>query len=87
MKHAARDQDALVGSLIDAAPIGIYVLDACMRVLHATAVARPAFDETDRNKLIKQVTTGVPPRLDRLRPAAPRDLVTVIHFSEIRDHR
>jgi PAS domain S-box-containing protein len=43
MKHASREQAALVGSLIDAAPIGIYVLDARMRVLHANAEARTAF--------------------------------------------
>jgi hypothetical protein len=37
---------------------------------------RPAFEEKDRRKLIKQVTTAEPPRLDRLNPEAPRDLVT-----------
>jgi eukaryotic-like serine/threonine-protein kinase len=47
--------------------------------LYELAAARPAFDEKDRNKLIKQVTTGEPARLDRLSAAAPRDLVTVIH--------
>jgi WD40 repeat protein/serine/threonine protein kinase len=40
---------------------------------------RPAFAESDRNKLIKLVTTSEPTRLDRLCPTAPRDLVTVIH--------
>ncbi len=47
--------------------------------LYELVAARPAFAESDRNKLIKQVTTGEPERLDRLCPAAPRDLVTVIH--------
>jgi WD40 repeat protein/serine/threonine protein kinase len=47
--------------------------------LYELVAARPAFEERDRNKLIKQVTGGEPERLDRLRPAAPRDLVTVIH--------
>jgi len=39
----------------------------------------PAFAETDRNKLIKQLTTHEPPRLNRMNPAIPRDLVTVVH--------
>jgi WD40 repeat protein/serine/threonine protein kinase len=39
---------------------------------------RPAYEEHDRNKLIKQVTTGEPPRLRRLRKDAPRDLVTIV---------
>jgi serine/threonine protein kinase/WD40 repeat protein len=39
---------------------------------------RPAYEERDRNKLIKQVTTGDPPRLRKLRKDAPRDLVTVV---------
>ena len=39
---------------------------------------RPAYDERDRNKLIKQVTTGDPPRLRKLRQDAPRDLVTIV---------
>jgi WD40 repeat protein len=40
---------------------------------------RPAFDEKDRNRLMKQVTTEEPPRLDRLSRAVPRDLVTIVH--------
>src|SRR5262249_50744386 len=40
---------------------------------------RPAFDEKERNRLIKQVTTTEPRRLERLNPAIPRDLVTIIH--------
>src|SRR5262249_43396886 len=32
-----------------------------------------------RNRLIKQVTTAEPPRLERLNPAIPRDLVTIVH--------
>jgi WD40 repeat protein/tetratricopeptide (TPR) repeat protein len=39
---------------------------------------RPAYEERDRNKLVKQVTTGDPPRLRKLRKDAPRDLVTVV---------
>ena len=39
---------------------------------------RPAYEERDRNKMIKQVTTGDPPRLRKLRKDAPRDLVTIV---------
>jgi WD40 repeat protein len=47
--------------------------------LYELLVLRPAFDETERSKLIKQVTTGEPPRLERLNRAIPRDLVTIVH--------
>ena len=46
---------------------------------------RPAFDEKERNRLIKQVTTGEPARLDRLNPEVPRDLVTIVHKAIERD--
>ena len=46
---------------------------------------RPAFDEKERNRLIKQVTTGEPARLDRLNPDVPRDLVTIVHKAIERD--
>jgi WD40 repeat protein len=46
---------------------------------------RPAYDERERNKLVKQVTTGEPPRLRRLRPDAPRDLVTIVEKAIDRD--
>src|SRR5262249_51071841 len=39
---------------------------------------RPAYEERDRNKLIKQVTTGDPPRPRRRRRDAPRGLVTMV---------
>lgn len=39
---------------------------------------RPAYGERDRKKLIKQVTTGDPPRLRKVRADAPRDLVTIV---------
>jgi serine/threonine protein kinase/tetratricopeptide (TPR) repeat protein/Tfp pilus assembly protein PilF len=39
----------------------------------------PAFGETDRHKLIKQVTTGTPPRLRTLDPHIPRDLEIIVH--------
>jgi tetratricopeptide (TPR) repeat protein len=47
--------------------------------LHELLALRPAFDEKERGKLIKQVTGGAPPRLDRLNRAIPRELVTVVH--------
>jgi WD40 repeat protein len=46
---------------------------------------RPAFDEQERNRLIKQVTTAEPPRLDRLNREVPRDLVTIVHKAIERD--
>ncbi len=39
----------------------------------------PAFDEADRSRLIKQVTTAEPEPLGRRNPEVPRDLRTVIH--------
>jgi WD40 repeat protein/serine/threonine protein kinase len=46
---------------------------------------RPAFGEKDRNKLIKQVTTGEPAPLHKINREAPRDLVTIIHKAIDRD--
>ena len=46
---------------------------------------RPAYEEHDRNKLVKQVTTGDPPRLRKLRKDAPRDLVTVVEKATEKD--
>ncbi len=53
--------------------------------LYELLCLRPAFDEKDRHRLLKQVTTSEPPRLDRLNRAVPRDLVTVIHKAIDRD--
>jgi serine/threonine protein kinase/tetratricopeptide (TPR) repeat protein len=47
--------------------------------LYELLCLRPAFAESERHRLIKQVTTQEPPRLDRLNPPIPRDLVTVVH--------
>jgi serine/threonine protein kinase/Flp pilus assembly protein TadD len=47
--------------------------------LYELLALRPAFDEKDRPRLVKQVTTAEPARLDRLNPAVPRDLVTIVH--------
>jgi WD40 repeat protein/serine/threonine protein kinase len=46
---------------------------------------RPAFNEKDRGKLIKHVTTGEPTPLHRVNRDAPRDLVTIIHKAIDRD--
>jgi WD40 repeat protein/serine/threonine protein kinase/Tfp pilus assembly protein PilF len=46
--------------------------------LYELLVQRPAFDETDRNKLIHQVTHLDPPQPRKVNPAIPRDLETVI---------
>jgi WD40 repeat protein/serine/threonine protein kinase len=55
--------------------------------LYELLALRPAFEEKDRHKLIKQVTTGEPPRLDRLNRELPRDLATVVHKAMDRDPR
>jgi WD40 repeat protein len=47
--------------------------------LYEMLALRPAFDEKDRNRLIKRVTTEEPARLNRLNRAIPRDLVTIVH--------
>ena len=39
--------------------------------LYELLALRPAFDEKDRNRLIKQVTTGEPVRLDAAQPRRP----------------
>lgn len=46
---------------------------------------RPAYDERDRNKLVKEVTIGDPPRLRNFRRDAPRDLITIIEKACDRD--
>jgi serine/threonine protein kinase/tetratricopeptide (TPR) repeat protein len=49
---------------------------------------RPAYEEKDRNKLIKRVTTGEPAPLHKVNRDAPRDLVTIIQKAIDRDpHR
>src|SRR5437868_7898146 len=46
--------------------------------LYELAALRPAFDERNRQRLIKQVTTEEPPRLQKVRPEIPRDLATIV---------
>ncbi len=47
--------------------------------LYELAAVRPAFDETDRSRLIRSVLEGAPTRLKKLEPSIPRDLETIIH--------
>jgi serine/threonine protein kinase/WD40 repeat protein len=46
--------------------------------LYELLAFRSAFREKDRHKLIKQVTTEEAPLLEKVNPAIPRDLVTVV---------
>jgi serine/threonine protein kinase/WD40 repeat protein len=46
---------------------------------------RPAYEIRDQKRLIKQLTTGEPPRLRKLRKDAPRDLVTIVEKAIDRD--
>jgi serine/threonine protein kinase/WD40 repeat protein len=47
--------------------------------LYELAALRPAFPESDRNWLIKQVAGEEPPQLSRIEPHVPRDLATILH--------
>jgi WD40 repeat protein/serine/threonine protein kinase len=47
--------------------------------LYELVALRPAFDERDRNKLVKQVTTTEPQPVGQVRTGVPRDLETIIH--------
>jgi serine/threonine protein kinase/WD40 repeat protein len=53
--------------------------------LYELLAFRPAFDEKDRNRLVKKVTTVEPVRLNRLNRHVPRDLVTIVHKAIARD--
>jgi len=46
---------------------------------------QPGFDETDRRKLIKQVTTGAPMHLRLVDSRVPQDLETIVHKAIERD--
>jgi WD40 repeat protein/serine/threonine protein kinase len=46
--------------------------------LYELLALRPAFAESDRNRLIRQVTHEEPPRPRKLEPEVPRDLETVV---------
>ena len=47
--------------------------------LYEMLALRPAYDETDRGRLVRQVMNQPPPRLQTLDRHLPRDLVTIIH--------
>jgi serine/threonine protein kinase/formylglycine-generating enzyme required for sulfatase activity len=53
--------------------------------LYEMLTLRPAFDEGDRNRLVKEVMHGEPVRPRRLNPAVPRDLETVVLKAIARD--
>ncbi len=46
--------------------------------LYELVALRPAFDETHRSRLLRQVMEGEVPPLSRVRPGVPRDLETII---------
>jgi tetratricopeptide (TPR) repeat protein len=53
--------------------------------LYELVALRPGFDESDRHKLILQVTQAEPPRLRKVVPVVPRDLETIIHKAMARE--
>ena len=53
--------------------------------LYELLALRPAFNETDRASLIRQVTQEDPPPLRRWNSRVPRDLETIIHKSIARE--
>jgi WD40 repeat protein/serine/threonine protein kinase len=53
--------------------------------LYEMLVLRPAFDEADRNKLVKQVMHDEPLRPRKVNPGVPRDLETVVLKAITRD--
>jgi serine/threonine protein kinase len=53
--------------------------------LYELASRRPAFEETDRFKLIDRIRTEGPPRLRTVAPKVPGDLETIIHKAIARE--
>jgi WD40 repeat protein/tetratricopeptide (TPR) repeat protein len=53
--------------------------------LYEMLALRPAFDETDRNKLVKEVMHGEPARPRKVNRGVPRDLETVVLKAIARD--
>jgi serine/threonine protein kinase len=53
--------------------------------LYELLALRPAFDEADRARLIRQVSEQDPPRLTRLDTTIPGDLATVVHKAMARE--
>ncbi len=55
--------------------------------LYELLALRPAFNESDRVRLIRQVTEDGPTRLGKLDPSIPRDLETIVHKAAAREPR
>src|SRR5690606_5293323 len=53
--------------------------------LYELLAFRPAFDEKDRGRLVRQVTGEAPPPLRKLNREVPRDLETIIEKAIDRD--
>ena len=53
--------------------------------LYELLAFRPAFDEKERGRLVKQVTHEAPPRLGTVNAEVPRDLETIVHKAIERD--
>jgi WD40 repeat protein/tetratricopeptide (TPR) repeat protein/serine/threonine protein kinase len=53
--------------------------------LYELLAFRSAFEESDRNRLIHQLTHEEPPALRKLNPQVPRDLETIVHKALARD--
>jgi hypothetical protein len=53
--------------------------------LYELLAGRPAFDDSDRARLIRQVTQEDPPRLRKLSRRVPHDLETIVHKAIARE--
>jgi eukaryotic-like serine/threonine-protein kinase len=53
--------------------------------LYELLALRPAYDESDRGRLMQQIMAEEPRRLERLTPGIPRDLMTIVHKAIDRD--
>ncbi len=53
--------------------------------LYELLTLRPAFDETDHERLLQQVTNSIPPAPHKIDPSIPRDLETVVLKAMARD--
>ena len=53
--------------------------------LYELLAFRPAFQETDRSRLMRQILSGAPARLEKFNPEIPRDLATIVHKAIDRD--
>ena len=53
--------------------------------LYELLAFRPAFQETDRSRLMRQILSGAPGRLEKFNSEIPRDLATIVHKAIDRD--